>query len=172
VHENQYALSASFLDGWRSWMQANCVRLLTSKQVCTTFTRHGPVHLLGIDIMGLIDLVEGMYLSYWQGLFRIRYLYLALDCDTRIVEAAMHNVDGKIFQLVDLLLRLGLTWNENLSTLEYQWHIRVGLTNPRKGNKSVVYISTYRSKTRHALATINLAAIKTIIERAKRSSHF
>ena len=71
-----------------------------------------------------------------------------------------------------LVVLVTLTWNENLSTLEYQWHIRVGLTNPRKGNKSVVYISTYRSKTRHALATLNLAAIKTIIERAKRSSHF
>jgi hypothetical protein len=151
-------LPAAFVDRWFRWKKQNQRRLFSGDKVCRVPTTK--VHLLCISVQHLCELVNGAYLVHMQWEFRLAYLYLALDCETRIVEAVMHSQPADtvaIFHFVKLLLSCGFSWDENLEFLCSK-NLRSGLTKDR-----LVFIQIlkpiYRT-THYELATLDLSLIK------------
>jgi len=151
-------LPNAFVDRWFRWKKQNQRRLFSGDKVCRVPTTK--VHLLCISVQHLCELVNGAYLVHMQWELRLAYLYLALECDTRIVEAVMHSQPADtvaIFHFVKLLLSCGFSWDDNLEFLCSK-NLRSGLTKDR-----LVFIQilkpVYRT-THYELATLDLSLIK------------
>jgi len=152
--------SLAFAVGWCRWMYKNQTRLFSRNQVCRVERPGVTIHLLCISVWHLCRLVRGVYVwhMYWKS--KISYFYLALGCDTPIIEALLHGQphSAAIFHFVELLLSRGFTWNE------YLLDLGDGLSKAGVYQSSVFIETPFHQRTYHPIATLDLAVIRDIVD--------